>query len=221
MLTRLSGRLVSMEGNAAVVEPAPGWGLEVLLPAYAAESLAARVGETVTLHTLVYLEGQGQGTSFVPRLLGFARPADREFFELFTTVKGVGNKKALRAMAMEPARIARAIAERDARALQSLPEIGKRLAETVIAELSGKVEAFLTEGEAAALDRAAGARVGAGSTLEPKRGLPPAALEAIETLIALGESESDAERLVRRALAKASEGVTSGDLVAVALGGRG
>src|SRR5712671_6350629 len=94
---------------------------------------------------MVYLEGQGQGTSFVPRVLGFATPREREFFELFTTVKGLGNKRALRALAREPVEIAGAIAEKNTRALQELPEIGKRLAETVIAELTGKVEKFVVD----------------------------------------------------------------------------
>ncbi len=56
----------------------------------------------ITLTTFQYLESQGQGSSVIPRLVGFQSTAEREFFELFTTVKGIGNRRALRAMAEDP-----------------------------------------------------------------------------------------------------------------------
>lgn len=191
MIARLKGTLDSIEGSAACVTP-DGGGLtyEVLLPAYLAERLVAKVGQPVALVTLQYLEGQNQGSSYVPRLIGFTAVQERDFFELFTTVKGIGNRKALRAMAVEPAKIARAITTKDARALYELPEIGKRLAETVIAELSGKVDGYLAGSEIEALDRgSAGAAP-----------LPDAAAEAIVALMGLGETRPEAERLVRRAV---------------------
>ncbi|MBX3364929.1 MAG: hypothetical protein KF866_09205 [Phycisphaeraceae bacterium] len=213
MITRMTGVLERVEGTAAVIETGGGLAYEVLVPVHLAEGLSGRVGERVTLHTLEYLEGQGQGTSFVPRLIGFARREDRSFFELFTTVKGLGNKRALRAMAMPPSRIARAIVEKDARALQSLPEIGKRLAETVIAELHGKVEGYLSEAEERGLEAA--------SRWEAKGALASEAREAMATLVALGEREQDAEQMVRKALARAGDSATSESLVTAALAGRG
>jgi Holliday junction DNA helicase RuvA len=146
----------------------------------------------VTFVTFHYLEGQGQGAWFVPRLIGFLSPREREFFEVFTTVKGIGNRKALRAMAVEPAAIASAIARKDPAALSKLPEIGKRLAETIIAELSGKVEAFLSDAQVAQLEA-------------KSSGLKPDSVteEAVLTLTTLGETRADAERLVARALDRA------------------
>lgn len=208
MITRITGTLEAIDGTSAVVAPSgsagaggahdPGaFAYEVLLPAYLAESMRPRVGHAVTLVTLQYFEGQGQGSSFIPRLIGFVSARDRAFFELFTTVKGIGNRKALRALAVEPSRIARAIVGRDAKALVALPEVGKRLADTIIAELSGKVEAYLSVGESASLDRA----------MEVKAGVLPAhGEEAVEALVALGESRPEAERLVTRALGRVTPG---------------
>lgn len=195
VICRLSGKLETISGTTAVIEP-PGTGVayQVLLPAYLAQRLAARAGETVTLITLQYLESQNQGASFTPRLIGFTTEAEREFFELFTTVKGIGNRKALRAMAEEPAVIARAIASRNTAALQKLPEIGKRMAETVVAELTGKVESFLSGDERASLDSAAEVKPGPAF---------PAAEEAVEALIALGQTRPEAERRVDQARARA------------------
>jgi holliday junction DNA helicase RuvA len=211
VIARLAGRLESVDdtgGCSALLIPslgllppvappipvAGGLAIEVLLPAYLAKRLKAQVGQSITLHTLLYLEGQGQGTSFIPRLLGFASPSERDFFELFTTVKGIGNRKALRALALPPAEVAAAITRRDTRALVELPEIGKRLAETVVAELVGKVDAFLL-GDLGDPDRPAR------PTLEAKP-RPPAEQDAISALCSLGESRPDAERKVDQALAR-------------------
>ena len=183
---------------------------EVLLPAYLAERLRGSVGKPVTLITLQYLEGQGQGTSFVPRLIGFASERDRRFFDVFTTVKGIGNKKALRAMAVEPARIARAIATKDAKALVELPEIGKRMAETIIAELNGKVDSFLSAAEIE--------QMGHASEIKPMiKGT--AAEEAVDALVALGEQRPEAERKIAKVSARLGTKATSDQLVSGVFGG--
>ena len=69
MISRLTGTLESLEAAAAhLASPDGSFAREVLIPAYVAPSLAPKIGQTVTLITLEYLEGQGQGTSFIPRL---------------------------------------------------------------------------------------------------------------------------------------------------------
>lgn len=198
MIRKIAGRLDAVElgqSAAALIEiGSDGLTYEVLLPRYLADRLAADgIGGRIELHTRQYLEAVGQGTSFIPRLIGFATEADRKFFELFTTVKGLGNRRALRAMAQEPAVIAAAIAAKDAKALQRLPEIGKRLAETIIVDLTGKVDGWLGAGEIAGLNLAA-AGVEA-------RSRPRAVEAAIDTLLALGETRGDAERMIDRVLA--------------------
>jgi len=194
MIARLTGTLEAIDGLSATIALHGGSiAYEVMLPAFLAERLAGQVGKPITLTTFEYLESQGQGTSFIPRLIGFQRAQEREFFELFTTVKGIGNRKALRAMSAEPAVIARAIVGKDTRELTKLPEIGKRMAETVVAELTGKVDRFLSVDELAGLDVAAGGgRVGG-----------TAAEETVLALMALGETRGDAEALVSKATARA------------------
>lgn len=194
MISRLAGTLESVRGVRCVVALSSGdVAHEVLVPACLGESLAARIGTRVSLVTFQYLESQGQGSSFIPRLIGFATEKDREFFELFTTVKGIGYRKALRAMALPASEIAGAIARRDTRALVELPEIGKRMAETIIAELSGKVEGYLSASEVGAMDAAAAARPESSPVQE----------EAVLALIGLGEPRLEAESLVTRALDRA------------------
>ncbi len=197
--------LERVDDLTATIAPSGGSvAYEVLLPRFLAEQLAAKTGQTVVLITHQYFEGQGQGGSrSFPRLIGFLSRHQRDFFELFTTVKGIGNRKALRAMAVEPSVIAAAISRKDAAALVKLPEIGKRMAETVIAELTGKVDGYLSEGEVRELDMGAGGRGAAGADAMSE--------DAVQVLVTLGETRPDAERLVLRAIDRAKrEGRTLG-----------
>ncbi len=192
MISRIQGTLESIDGLDATVRlDGSGLSYQVLVPLFFAERLRDHAGRPITLHTIEYLEGQGPGGAFVPRLIGFATAAERRFFELLTTVDGMGNKKALRALAQEPAQIARAIAGGNAPWLTQLPEIGKKTAEKVILELKDKVQPFLTAAEVAGLDTAARA---------PARASDPASA-AVGALVALGETRTDAERMVRDAMA--------------------
>jgi Holliday junction DNA helicase RuvA len=228
VITRVTGTLESLEANTAVILPegAAGVAYEVMVPAFLSPRLVLALGSTVTLWTLQYLEGQGQGTSFVPRLIGFASVGQREFFELFTTVKGLGNKRALRAMAIEPGWIARAIMARDARSLTELPEIGKRLAETVVAELSGKVERFAAVGEGKSGGSHGGPPVvvtipGANGTMAANLAhLPAAAADAVGALVSLGQTRADAERAVETVVRREPGLAGTPEILRAALGVR-
>src|SRR5215218_7427000 len=102
---------------------------EALVPASDVPLLQAGVGEQMTFHTILYLEGDASGGNMEPRLIGFLRPADKRFFEKFITVKGIGPKKALRALVYPAGEIAQAIEAKDSKFLVGLPQIGKRMAE--------------------------------------------------------------------------------------------
>jgi Holliday junction DNA helicase RuvA len=207
MISRLAGTLEAIDGLEATLrlDGQSIW-YQVLVPAYESQRLASKIAKPITFHTIEYLEGQGVGSSFIPRILGFTSVQDRRFFELLTSVDGFGNKKALRAMAQEPAHIARAIMSADAAWLTKLPEVGKKSAEKVILELKTKVGAFLTADEVRGLDAAA----------TPASG---PAEEAIRAIVQLGESRGDAERMVRTALARNKALKTTDQLIAAAYGG--
>lgn len=215
MLARLRGTLESLDGHAADLALGPGLAVTVLLPAYLAADLLPLQGHAVTLHTHLYLESHNQGAHLAPRLLGFASPAERQFFELLTSVKGIGPRKALRAMARPAPHIAAAIVRKDARALTELPEIGKRLAETIVLELHQKAAPFADPAHLAAPD-ARPAPLAQG----PPPGTPEA--DAVEALVALGESRDHAAHRVALAAARATAGPHSADqlLAAVFAGDR-
>ncbi|MFO0874373.1 MAG: Holliday junction branch migration protein RuvA [Phycisphaerales bacterium] len=184
MISSLSGLLSAFVDGRAHVRVGD-LTYELLVPASDAMRLATVVGERVTFHTLHYLESQGQGASYLPRLIGFASREDRAFFELFTSVKGIGNRKALRAMQLPTATIARAIAERDVDLLKSLPEIGKKTADTIVLDLREKVGAFAAPSTTTSAVDSAQARLVA---------------DAVAVLVQLGESRFVAQQLAERAL---------------------
>src|SRR5947208_9944890 len=119
---------------------------ELLVPAADMTELQASLGEETTFHTIFYLGGDATRGGLEPTLIGFLRPDDKRFFELFTTVKGIGPKRALRALAVSVGQIASAIEGKDTRFLVQLPEIGKRTAEQIVAELAGKLKTFAPAG---------------------------------------------------------------------------
>jgi len=186
MIARVHGTLESITAGAAHVALGDGLTYEVLLPAYAAARLGASIGSAITLHTLHYLEGASQGSSFIPRLAGFLSVSDRAFFELLVSVKGIGPRKALRAMTMDSGAIAGAIADRDVKTLQSLPEIGRRTAETIVASLHGKVDRFVS---GAVYGGAKPTGADGEVATAPAR---TAAREALEILLQLGENRTQA-----------------------------
>jgi Holliday junction DNA helicase RuvA len=193
MIVKLEGLLESIDADRACVRLPDGLTYEVLLPAYTAARLTGSVGDVVTLHTLHYLESQAQGATIFPRLAGFISALDREFFELFVTCKGIGHRRALRAMTLSTAQIAGAIADRDLALLQSLPEVGKRTAETIAVTLKGKVDRFLD---------AVPVGAGAGTTAEaPARVGGGLARDALNVLVQLGENRTQAVNWIDRALA--------------------
>src|SRR5262245_4237031 len=117
MIVKLRGILSDCDEESIVLER-DGLAYEVLVPTCTMSELVAMRGPEVALHTMEYLEGNAaSGGNLIPRMIGFLHPEDRAFFRQFLTVKGVGVRKALRALAAPVAKIAADIESGDARAL--------------------------------------------------------------------------------------------------------
>lgn len=186
MITKISGKLLSVSDAAATLE-VDAFEYEVMIPEITRRRLQAMLGETVSLHTLHYLEGNPAQGRVVPRLVGFLSEVEREFFELFCSVDGVGVRKALRAMVRPVRDVAILIEEQDAKGLSALPGIGPAIAERIIAKLRRKMPKFALlvgrdDREAAQVER---------SVVD----------ETFQILCSLGHSESDARRLLDSVLA--------------------
>ena len=189
MIARITGRLEEVSDGSALVDCGAGLWYEVLVPSCEVERLTRRLGQDVVLHTIHIVEGDPSRGAVIPRLIGFPTESDRAFFQAFTKVKGIGVRKALRALVRPVAEVATAIEKKDAAFLTALPEIGKRTAEQIIAELHGKLGEYA--GEISATGEA--------------QAMPEAGAEAVAVLVQLGERRADAVVLVERVLTVAPE----------------
>ncbi len=184
MIVRLTGTLIDITEESVVIER-EGVAREVLVPQFAIGELAAHRGQVVTLQTVEFYEGNQASGHLVPRILGFLHPEDRLFFSRFVSVKGLGPRKALKALAEPVRRIATWIESGDAKALARLPGIGPRAAELVIASLKGKMDDLALPAPTMAGEKAAQ--------------LSQTQRDTLEILVAWGDSRGDAQRWLERA----------------------
>lgn len=139
MIGKISGRL-DWRGADNVLIDVRGVGYIVYVSDRTLASLPG-VGEAVALYTeLVVREDLLQ-------LFGFPTMAEKEWHKLLTTVQGVGAKAAMAILGtLGPEGAARAITLGDARAIQSAPGVGPKLAQRVILELKSKAPAVMAMG---------------------------------------------------------------------------
>jgi Holliday junction DNA helicase RuvA len=182
---------VSDEALTLAVEP---FELEVLIPEHTRRQLQGKVGESITLHTTFYIEGQAMGGKMVPRLIGFLSPVDREFFDTFCSVDGVGVRKALRAMVRPVRELARTIQEQDVKTLATFPGIGEAMAERIVAKLRRKVGIFalIVSPEGAALHSHANG--------EAENAEPDVVRDTFAALLSVGHNEMEARAALDRVL---------------------
>lgn len=214
MISALTGNLGKV--NDASVELASGpFVFSLLVPAIDIEPLRERLNQELTFHTIFYLEGSSAGGNLDPKLIGFQREDDRRFFELFTTVKGIGPKTALRALTEPIGTIAAWIEAKDGKSLTRLNGIGKRGAELIVAELAGKVAKFASFTDA---------DVGRSATAAGKpsaKQFTPDQEDAIRALVNLGERRLDAESLLERVLRSNAKLADANELLTEMLRQRG
>lgn len=187
MITKITGQLLELTEDTLNLGVG-AFEYEVLIPEFSRRQLQGKLNEEVRLFTIEYLEGNPMQGRMTPRVIGFLSEVEREFFELFCSVDGVGVKKALRAMVRPVREVARAIEEQDTKSLAGLPGIGPATADRIVAKLRRKVPKF-------ALMAAREEPTAADVELD-------VVSETFEVLRKLGHSESDAHRLVDVALAQ-------------------
>ena len=149
MISSIKGKLSSITDQYALVDIG-GVTYEILLPSALAEGLKIdkNIGDEVEFKTIYYIEAGDRKSNHYPRLVGFERNIDREFFSLFTQVPGMGVKKALKSLIIPIKDIATAIETKNPGGLSILPGVGGRLAEKIIAELHGKTSKYaLSKGD--------------------------------------------------------------------------
>jgi Holliday junction DNA helicase RuvA len=132
MIASLYGNIKSLRLDRVVIE-VNGIGYLVQISIKTANQMA--IGREAQLFTSMVVREDSM------TLYGFLSESERELFELVQTVSGFGPKVALaitQAMGIDD--LASAIATKDEVAIAAIPGIGKKSAQRLILELSGKLE---------------------------------------------------------------------------------
>lgn len=195
MITYVKGELVEINDNNIVVE-CYGIGYEIMVPSSVLSGLPS-IGEIVKIFTYQNVKEDALD------LYGFLTKDDLIIFKLLITVNGIGPKGALNILTViSPDELRLAVLSDDVKAIQKAPGIGGKTAQKLIIELKDKlsIEDVITKGAT---------RIDVALPSQSARD------EAIEALVSLGYSSSEAIRAVR-AVADA-DGMDSEQLLKAAL----
>jgi len=196
MISQIKGKINKLTEELVMVEVSNLY-YELMIPSGLYDELKqSRDNDMeIMLYTISYIEAGDRKSNHYPRLIGFTRLIDKEFFQLFTTVSGMGFKKGLKSLTLPIKEIATAIETKEPATLVRLPGIGRRLADKVIAELNGKMARFaLSKGEVPLTT----AHREQADTFD----------EAVEILVQLQYNQAEAQKLVDKAL-KANPNVSA------------
>ncbi len=204
MIHFIHGTLSDVAEGLVVVEAA-GVGYGIHVPASVIGALPP-IGEDIKIYTYFSLTQNGVD------LYGFLSQEDRAMFTMLLTVSGIGPKGALGILsALTPDDLRMAIVTGDSKAISRAPGVGNKTAQRVVLELKDKLDA--SEVFSSALDHGHGgaAAVDAGAAA----GVYGAQKEAVEALVALGYSNVEASRAVKKV--ELSEGMTVDQILKASL----
>ena len=183
MISYIKGPLTEVWEDTIVVETG-GMGWNIHVPLTVLEALP-RIGKEVRIYTSLQVREDAM------TLYGFLNRQDLKMFVQLLGVSGIGPKAGLGILsAMGPDDLRMAIISGDAKAISKAPGIGPKTAQRVILDLKDRIrmedvlpENLSSSGLSAA--SAAGGMEGAGK-------------EAMEALVALGYSMTEAAKAVRQ-----------------------
>ncbi len=190
MISQISGSIESFSEHSVTVSVA-GLSYEVFIPVAIMKNMSGGLNRGSAVSLVTYHYYQTDPSKSIPILIGFSNRLEKEFFEKFITVSGVGPKAAVRALSMPIADIAAAIDTADVSYLKSLPGIGEQRAKEIVAKLQGKMGKFgLIRSNGAPASKSSGA------------GLEE---DVLEVLLQLQYKKEEAKDMIRKAFARKSD----------------
>lgn len=192
MISYLNGKIAA-KGENYIVMDVGGIGFKVFMPSIDIGQLP-QPGDEAKVHTYFYVREDAM------ELYGFRSESGIEYFNKLISVSGVGCKAAIAILSvLSPADLAMAIIGGDAKAITRAQGVGAKIAQRIILELKGKVD---TQDA-----------IGVPAKAEAQYS-PSADVSAINALIALGCSPSEAQKTVMQIPAA---GMSTEDIIKEAL----
>lgn len=141
MIAQIRGKLLEKRNHSILLEN-NGISYEVFLPVVHLNRIEEVTQPDGHIKLITYHYYHLEPSKSIPVLIGFLNEIEKDFFETFITVSGIGPKAALRAINVPISQIAKAIDETDINFLRSLPGIGPQRAKEIVAKLQGKIGKF-------------------------------------------------------------------------------
>lgn len=185
MIARICGKVTEKGLNYLIIDLG-GISYEVFIPAAVMQRMDGALSPDNTISLITYHYSQVEPSRSTPVLIGFLSEIEKEFFEVFITVSGIGPRAALKALNQPISLIARAIDEADIDFLRSLPGIGQQRAKEIVAKLQNKVGKF--------------GLIKDGKAKDQKPGIRDAEDEALSVLLQLQYKKSEAQGMIKKAL---------------------
>ena len=178
MIYSVRGKLIYTSTNEAVVECA-GVGYHCYTTLSTLNQLPA-LGNEVMLYTVLYVKEDGV------TLYGFSTVAEKNCFQLLTSVSGIGPKGGLAILSlMTPDQVAMCVISGDHKSLTKAPGVGPKTAQRLVLELKDKMKTAGFSTEAVSVADAVQQTLSGGNLSE-----------AMAALLALGYSQSEAAQAV-------------------------
>ena len=199
MISRIAGNVVGRKEGTLFIESG-GISYEILIPLAVMKSFEKDNAFTGGIELITYHYLQMSQSIAIPVLIGFQNEVEKEFFEKFISVSGIGPKAACRALAEPFSSIAGAIDSGNEVFLKRLPGIGARKAAEIVAKLRGKVGKY-----GLIQDELSGGKAG-----PEKEDIKE---EALAVLLQLQYKNSEAEGMIEKALRSSPDVKTSEELL--------
>lgn len=181
MISYLRGELVAVEEDKVILD-VNGVGFGIYMPAQSM-NLLPPLGEEVRLHTYMNVREDAM------QLFGFLTKDDLKVFKLVIGVSGIGPKGGLSILSqLSPDDLRFAVMAGDAKAIAAAQGIGKKTAEKLIIELKDKLS----------IEDVLNKAVESETVIAAANASNEIQAEAVQALVALGYSSTDAMKAVKK-----------------------
>lgn len=199
MIARISGKLIEKKDQVLIID-VQGIYYEVFVPT----SVLHRIDETLdsqgNVRLITYHYFQITPSGGFPMIVGFINDIEKDFFQQFIKVSGIGPKAAIKALINPISEITQAIDRGDINYLKTLPGIGTQKAKEIVAKLQGKVGRFglIQDKKIASLTKRLGSDIQE---------------EALEILLQLQYKRPEAAEMIKKALERSDAIHTAEELL--------